>query len=114
MLKRNKKDKDVVIEKLARMLIVFTKIMQSNYVFRDVFSLTEFQNKDLARSLLKLLKADNVLITYLASQCLKAVMQFGDTTETYAEKRNKELMISKSQVNIMKYIARSLQLNDRY
>ena len=41
-LKRTKKEKDTIIEKLARMLIVFTKIMQSNYVYRDVFSLTEF------------------------------------------------------------------------
>ena len=96
MLKKNKKDKDVVIEKLARMLIVFTKLLQSNYIYRDLFQLADFTNRDLARSLLKLLKADNILITYLSSKCLKAIMQFSNSSEIHAERRNKEAMISMS------------------
>ena len=99
---------------MARMLIVFSKLMQSNYVYHDLFILSDFSNRELARSFLKLLKADNVLITYLSGQCLKRIMQFGDSSETHQERRNKESMISKSSVNIMKYLTRSLLVNDRY
>ena len=37
VIKRTKLDKDTIVEKLARMLVVFSKIMQSNHVFRDMF-----------------------------------------------------------------------------
>ena len=67
ILKFNQKEKDFRIEKLARMLIVFSKILQSNYIFKEVFNLQESLNQGLARGLLKLLKADNVIITYLSS-----------------------------------------------
>ena len=113
-MKLNQKDKDFKIEKLARMLVVFSKIMQSNHIFKEVFNLSESLNQGLARGLLKLLKADNVIITYLGSQALKSIIQFVDASEANAERRNKQIMISESNINIMQYITRSLQLNDRY
>ena len=96
------------------MLVVFSKIMQSNHIYKEVFNLSESLNQGLARGLLKLLKADNAIITYLGSQALKSIIQFVDASEANAERRNKEIMVSVSKINIMQYITRSLQLNDRY
>ena len=55
-----------------------------------------------------MLKADNAIITYLGSQALKSIIQFVDASEANAERRNKEIMVSMSKINIMQYITRSL------
>ena len=43
-LKFNQKETDHKLEKLARMLVVFSKILQSNYIFKEIFNLSESLN----------------------------------------------------------------------
>jgi len=65
------------------------------------------------RGILKLLKSENVFITYLASQCIVSVLKFCDASEQKAETKNKEFMIG-NEINIMKYLERHLCSHKRY
>ena len=98
-----------VSENLARMLLIFQKMMQSAHIYAS-YPLLYCQK--LAKSFFKLMKVENFLMTYLASQCLVSIMQFVDNSQSNNEQRNKHLLLC-DKLSMMKYLGRHLSYHDR-
>jgi len=102
-------------EKLARMLVVFQKLMQSSHVFNALFQLgsASFAHcQTLTKRLFKLMKVDNFLMTNLAAQSIVSIMQFPDESESATEEKNKKRMLES--IGMIKYLGRHLSFHDRY
>jgi len=67
---------DKITERLARMILLLTRMMNNKGLFREII-----HEKEVVVSLLKLLHADNFYISYLAGQCICSMLKFFNESE---------------------------------
>jgi hypothetical protein len=65
----------LIVEKLARLMIVFERLMQSPVVYGTLMDLNVKFYRRFAVSLLKLIKDENPLVAYLSSRCIAAMLR---------------------------------------